>query len=142
MTSNGNPDAEPDWSPDGTRLVFASGTDDLGKPFNLHTMNADGTQRVELTQTVGSENWPQWSPDGSRILFSGKEGLRTMDPHGNDIRAIPVEGSYPDWQPLPPPNRSDYKHASPYCHALLDYLGAMEFNARYKSHGKCVTANR
>jgi Tol biopolymer transport system component len=141
LTSNGNPDAEPDWSPDGTRFVFASGTDDLGRPFNLHAMNADGTQRMQLTQTAGSENWPQWSPDGSRILFAGEEGLRTMAPDGSDIRAIPIEGSYPDWQPLPAPNLSDYKNASAYCTAVREFMGDSEFSNRYKNHGKCVSSN-
>jgi len=105
-------------------------------------MNADGTGRIQLTQTAGIEHWPQWSPDGSRILFGGEDGLRTMAPDGSDIRAIPVDGSYPDWQPLPPPERSDYKHASRYCDALREYLGMTKFAQLYKSHGKCVSVGR
>ena len=69
-------DIMPRWSPDGSRIAFASirGTDMeelssvamLGH-FMLYTMNADGSNPSRLTGTPLS--WFQWSPDGSRIAY-------------------------------------------------------------------------
>jgi hypothetical protein len=51
----------------------------------------------------------------------------------------------PDWQPLPGPQRGDYKNASHYCKALREFLGDAAFRNRFggdaNAHGKCVSAN-
>src|SRR5690242_15451146 len=47
----GSAQEDPDWSPDGNRITFASnrGANDL----NIWTVAADGTQPIQLTQNVG-----------------------------------------------------------------------------------------
>jgi Tol biopolymer transport system component len=57
----------PTWSPDASRLAFASTRN--GR-LELFTMNADGTnQQVLVSMSGGSAIEPRWSPDGTRIAF-------------------------------------------------------------------------
>jgi TolB protein len=65
----------PEWSPDGTTLVFSgsrclggAGTCEWGRSY-LFMVNADGTDRERVTQGADQEWGPDWSPDGSRIAF-------------------------------------------------------------------------
>ena len=59
---------EPDWSPDGTHIAFASRR---GGSFDLYTMAADGTGTERLTSTGDDDEFsPSWSPDGDRIAFA------------------------------------------------------------------------
>lgn len=51
----------PSWSPDGTRLVYASGG-------RLSIVGADGKGNTLVTDGP-SDDLPAWSPDGARIAF-------------------------------------------------------------------------
>ncbi|MCI0432882.1 MAG: amidohydrolase family protein [Gemmatimonadetes bacterium] len=71
LTNDSWVEAHPDWSPDGTRLVFSSdraGTMDLW----IHEL-ASGQQRA-LTRAPGGEVAGRWSPDGTRIAFQNESG--------------------------------------------------------------------
>ncbi len=65
-----SPPRGPDWSPDGTRIVF---TNDDG---DIYTMNPDGTDLVNLTNHLSRNATPAWSPDGSKIAFASNRGGR------------------------------------------------------------------
>jgi Tol biopolymer transport system component len=60
---NGFDELYPEWSPDGSKLVFA----DDG---HLYTLMADGTGVTELT--AGRDTMPSWSPDGAKIAFASR----------------------------------------------------------------------
>lgn len=67
-------DTDASWSPDGTRFVFRSvGCDGCGIS-ELYTMNADGTNRVQITNVAGFEAAPRWSPDGTRVAYDADRG--------------------------------------------------------------------
>lgn len=86
-------DAFPDWSPDGTRIVFHTARDgDLssGEGFEVYVMNADGTNQLNLTNHPGLDGHPNWSPDGTRIVFISN---RDDDPIDNDIYLINPDGT-------------------------------------------------
>jgi Tol biopolymer transport system component len=57
----------PAWSPDGTKIVFASERDDLvcggiGCKFEIYTMTATGQNTVRLTYNAGLDIYPAWQP--------------------------------------------------------------------------------
>jgi TolB protein len=53
----------PCWSPAGDRIVFTRiSFGPHGGPFDLYTMNADGTNVTPLTQTPDFENQADWGP--------------------------------------------------------------------------------
>ncbi len=72
-------DDDPDWSPDGQKIVFTSHavTDN---PVNsataeIYVINSDGTGKpTRLTNNTEEERAPAWSPDGKRIVFSCRRG--------------------------------------------------------------------
>lgn len=63
--ADGSTSVTPVWSPDGSKLLFQR---KLGDTVNLWTMNADGSDQVQLTQTpvaadyVGGYAWNSTSP--------------------------------------------------------------------------------
>lgn len=70
------------WAPDGSRVAFALG--------DIFAMNAVGTGRRRVTNSVQLEDSPTWSPDGTRIAFSRQR----IPPEGDaEIFIVNVDGS-------------------------------------------------
>jgi TolB protein len=76
----------PDWSPDGSQLVFMS------SGFTGWDLNRYAVDSANLVQIPGVSNWlrdPKWSPDGQKILFGADVGN-----NGNsDIYLVNLDGS-------------------------------------------------
>ena len=51
-------DRDPDWSPDGKQIVFASTRE---RNSEIYVMNADGTVQVNITNNPGDDFLPVWS---------------------------------------------------------------------------------
>ena len=67
--------ARPDWSPDGTRIVYSSY---LGRQWNqLWVMTSEGGDPFALTYGEFDATAPRWSRDGRRIAFISNEGGNT-----------------------------------------------------------------
>lgn len=60
LTSAGD-NEDPDWSPDGRYMVFAT-TFGRGGPFSLALMREDGSHIRQLTQSRGGDFDPAWGP--------------------------------------------------------------------------------
>jgi Tol biopolymer transport system component len=72
------PGARPDWSPDGTTILFRThpGDDPSGIGANLYTIHPDGTELRQLTHFAASERVldGSYSPDGRAIVFETSHG--------------------------------------------------------------------
>jgi dipeptidyl aminopeptidase/acylaminoacyl peptidase len=66
-------DTDPRWSPDGTRIAFAS--EDITQPMlknnDIWVIAASRGPLARINTSQGSLRMPRWSPDGSRIAYSG-----------------------------------------------------------------------
>lgn len=68
FTSGEASDAQPRWSPDGTRLAFVS-TRQEGKP-QVFVMPVGGGEPRQLTRAANGATAPVWSPDGARLCYA------------------------------------------------------------------------
>jgi F5/8 type C domain/RTX calcium-binding nonapeptide repeat (4 copies)/WD40-like Beta Propeller Repeat len=102
LTSSPARDLQADWSPDGTKLVFASLRADRAGGFSLYTINRDGTGVRALTDT-GADFEPAWSPDGAWIAFARFSQLWRVAADGLYEERLIENGpsTSPAWQPLP-----------------------------------------
>ena len=110
-------DTNPNWSPDGERIVFASSRHRIwGIPEsevqNIYMMNPDGTGVTRLTESIYEETNPVWSPDGKKIAFDrrGNENyswsIYVMNADGSDVFQVTHNlmqdryyGHSPTWSP-------------------------------------------
>lgn len=101
----------PTWSPDGKRIAFVQGA--IGpRGFDarhIYTINADGTDVMQLTHSAYNE-WPAWSPDGKKIIFARSDdhdltaidqAIFEMDPDGSNARRLRTgfRDRWPTWSP-------------------------------------------
>lgn len=122
-------DAEGSYSPDGSKIVFASNRAAYTKPLSpretellktdksyfidLYIMNADGSDVRQLTDAAGYDGGPFFSPDGTRICWRrfSEDGttaeIYTMAIDGSDVRRLTEIGAM-SW--------------APYFHPTGDYL--------------------
>lgn len=103
----------PAWSPDGTRIAFASSRDEADPSacpfkcnFEIYMMNADGSEQTRLTNNPKVDNWPNWSPDGKRIAFTsyrdGNAEIYVMNADGSGQMQLtdnPASDLWPVWSP-------------------------------------------
>ncbi|MDN5201675.1 DPP IV N-terminal domain-containing protein [Fulvivirgaceae bacterium BMA10] len=66
LTNNPAQDRYPNWSPDGSKIVFES---DRDGNWEIYMMNADGTALQNLTDHESNDRSPSWHPDGNAIIF-------------------------------------------------------------------------
>lgn len=85
LTNNPAEDMNPDISPDGSKIVFAS---DREGTAHIYVMNIDGTGLVKLTDEPLGDLSPRWSPDGKRIAFSRTGSMMVMDSDGSNAQKV------------------------------------------------------
>jgi Tol biopolymer transport system component len=99
ITNNAATDDEPNWSPDGANIIFATGRDGNAE---IYRMNADGGNPVRLTNNAASDTSPYYSPDGASIVFvstrDGNNEIYKMNADGsNQVRL--TNNTTPDFAP-------------------------------------------
>lgn len=100
---------QPDWSPDGKRLVFISPCRARQSEYRgstLYIINADGTGLNLLPSMPGGDFDPDWSPDGNKIAFTSlRESIQhifIINLEDNKVTRFSAESSFdanPAWSP-------------------------------------------
>ena len=106
-TDNQNGYVYPAWSPDGKKLAYAEPGEN---GLEIFVIDADASNKKQLTKLGGLNSLSAWSPDGKKIAFQHTEqgeqtgSLYIMDADGGNQKEIikgegPTEGGRPAWKP-------------------------------------------
>lgn len=68
LTTDPRFDAEPVWSPDGSRILFITGRD---RNFEIYAIKTDGTGEVNLTNSPAYEGAFAFAADGMQVFYLG-----------------------------------------------------------------------
>ena len=109
LTFNDRTDQQPDISPNGRRIAFASTRITDTNPegdIEIFVMDADGGNVRQLTFNNAGDFWPRWSPNGKQIAFhsnvAGNFEIYVVDPESGDLdRVTEYSGPdmFPEWSP-------------------------------------------
>ena len=98
----------PQWSPDGSRIVFQTGRQPNSRVQSsggmLYLVPALGGAPRKLFGSIpgGVAVAPSWAPDGARIAFGGLDGLYIASADGEGVPRVIAPGSEihsPRWSP-------------------------------------------
>jgi Tol biopolymer transport system component len=85
---------KPDWSPDGTKILFTGDGDEHQGVFCINLK--DKSQK--FIGVIGGS--PKWSPDGTKIITDGGWQIWITNADGSNSKKIetPMKSYEPDWK--------------------------------------------
>jgi Tol biopolymer transport system component len=109
-------EGQPAWSPDGTKIAFTGpgelNEDGSGGLGDIYVMDADGTNRTNLTDTPDFLDYrPSWAPSGAQLTFvrevpgqiiSEQQDIFVIDANGenaNNLTQTNANEDDPAWSP-------------------------------------------
>lgn len=103
LTTTATSDEDPDWTPDGGRIVFTSYRTGNG---DIYSMTIEGKDVRRLTTHAAFDGFPSVSPDGKKIAFAstraGNLAIYSMNMDGSGVMRL-TDGAHdeyqPDWSP-------------------------------------------
>jgi dipeptidyl aminopeptidase/acylaminoacyl peptidase len=94
---------QPEWSPDGDWIAFAT---DRDGNVEIYKVRPDGTELTRLTRAPGLDAHPRWSPDGRWLSFTsnrdGNYDIWVMRADGSDAHNLTRHSASDDhatWSP-------------------------------------------
>jgi Tol biopolymer transport system component len=92
---------DPDWSPDGSTIVFVANDGRFGGPSRLWLVRPDGSGATPLSPATTGASGPLWSPDGSAIAFRHDCDIWVVVPGGTRPGPLIAPELRPDscWAP-------------------------------------------
>jgi len=103
LTNDPGDDAMPAFSPDGTKIAYAS---NRAGNWDIYLMDAQGGQSVQLTSDATQEIHPSFSPDGKQLVYStygtqsGQWELVVIDLANPARKRFIGYGLFPEWSPV------------------------------------------
>ena len=112
---------DPDWSPNGRRLVLVRPPGPLWIDGRFHVIRPSGRGLRRVRSPIGAH--PVWSPDGRALAFDipvrgvfvktlGRRGLRIVA-ENQASESGSHDAFYPAWRPLPPARRARQERPRP-----------------------------
>ena len=96
------------WSSDSARIAFSAQPAGSWEDSDIWVMDADGTQKTQITDSRDDESCPVWSPDGNRFLYHVSRDVGevaeisdiwVMNANGTDRRLLIERATRPEWSP-------------------------------------------
>lgn len=108
LTSNQYTNSQPQFSPDGSKVLYLSNASSQGARMNVHVVNVDGTAPTNLTRWEHADMGATWSSDGRQIYFASFKDwpgqIYRMNADGSDVRRL-TESKSQDSYPVTRPTR-------------------------------------
>lgn len=112
LTTDKGEELEPAWSPDGSKLAYATMSHSIGNS-GIFIINYDGTGEEQLYRIEnGQVRCPDWSPDGTKIAFTYVDysnwmnGIAVLDLESRVVTRLTGDYCYccfatgsPSWSP-------------------------------------------